>query len=247
MAACSPSQRLRPEPYRIHIQAHFAGYWLLFRPAAADRMILPRRANCWGVLYRRTRVSNPCCSSGDNSTTGGFGPRIAFTTTLHLSNLNALIILLGLFSPPVLVVYPYFFFVELLAPVLEAVGLIILVVGLAVGAVNGPFAALFFAAAYGYGLLLTMLSLLLEEIFYRRYQSWQDRMWLITWTILENFGYRQLTVLWRLRGLVQFPKGSKGLGHHGTARVYPFSKGRQPDAIVVESRCTNPKFHSRGF
>ena len=111
-----------------------------------------------------------------------------------------------------LVVYPYFFFVELLAPVLEAVGLIILVVGLAVGAVNGPFAALFFAAAYGYGLLLTMLSLLLEEIFYRRYQSWQDRMWLITWTILENFGYRQLTVLWRLRGLVQFLRGQKGWG-----------------------------------
>ena len=111
-----------------------------------------------------------------------------------------------------LVVYPYFFFVELLAPVLEAVGLIILVVGLAVGAVNGPFAALFFAAAYGYGLLLTMLSLLLEEIFYRRYQSWQDRMWLITWTILENFGYRQLTVLWRLRGLVQFLRSQKGWG-----------------------------------
>ena len=105
MAACSPSQRLRQNRTVSTSRPTSRAIWLLFRPAAADRMILPRRTNCWGVLYRRTRVSNPCCSSGDNSTTGGFGPRIAFTTTLHLSNLNALIILLGLFSPPVLVVF----------------------------------------------------------------------------------------------------------------------------------------------
>ncbi len=111
-----------------------------------------------------------------------------------------------------LFVYPYFFFVELLAPVLEAVGVIVLIVGLAVGAVNGTFAALFFAASYGYGMSLTMLTLLLAEIFYRRYQSWQNRVWLITWTILENFGYRQLTVLWRLRGLIKFLRGEKGWG-----------------------------------
>ena len=111
-----------------------------------------------------------------------------------------------------LLVYPYFFFVELMSPVLELVGVVTLVIGLAGGAINGPFAALFFAAAYGYGLLLTMLSLLLEEIFYHRYNSWQDRIWLITWTILENFGYRQLTVLWRLWGLVKFIRGERGWG-----------------------------------
>ena len=53
-------------------------------------------------LGRRTRVSNPWRSSWDNSTTGGFGPRIALTTTLQLSSLNAFIILLVLFSPRVL-------------------------------------------------------------------------------------------------------------------------------------------------
>ena len=114
MAACSPSQRLRQNRTVSTSRPTSRAIWLLFRPAAADRMILPRRANCWGVLYRRTRVSNPCCSSGDNSTTGGFGPRIAFTTTLHLSNLNALIILLGLFSPPVLVLQE-----SPLAPILD--------------------------------------------------------------------------------------------------------------------------------
>ena len=61
-------------------------------------------------------------------------------------------------------------------------------------------------------MLLTMLTLLLDEIFYHRYRSWQDRMWLITWTILENFGYRQLTVFWRLRGLLKFLRHQKSWG-----------------------------------
>ena len=140
-----------------------------------------------------------------------------------------------------LFVYPYFFFVEFLAPVLEAVGVITLLVGLAVGAVNGPFAALFFAAAYGYGMLLTMLTLLLEEIFYHRYQSWQDRVWLITWTILENFGYRQLTVLWRLRGLIKFLRGQKGWGAMERRGFNLSPDAENPVTTSVIRGCTNPR------
>ena len=102
LAAGSPSQRLRQNRTVSTSRLTSRAIWLLFRPAAADRMTLPRRANCWGVLGRRTRVSNPWRSSWDNSTTGGFGPRIALTTTLQLSSLNAFIILLVLFSPRVL-------------------------------------------------------------------------------------------------------------------------------------------------
>ena len=52
-----------------------------------------------------------------------------------------------------LVAYPYFFFVEMLAPVVEIVGLVVLGIGLALGVVDVSFAVLFFLAAYGYGLV----------------------------------------------------------------------------------------------
>lgn len=103
-----------------------------------------------------------------------------------------------------LVVYPYFVLVELLAPVIEAIGLIGLVVGLVVGAVDVPFAILFFCVAYGYGLNLSLATLLLEELSFRRYAGLRDHALLLLWAVLENFGYRQLTVLWRLRGLVNY-------------------------------------------
>lgn len=121
-----------------------------------------------------------------------------------------------------MVVYPYFFFAELLAPVLEAIGLLTLIAGFALGAINRDFAMLFFLAAYGYGLLLSVLTLLLEDLFYHRYNGLMDRLLLLMWALLENCGYRQLTVIWRLRGLFKALRGRKTWGameHHGFSQA----------------------------
>ena len=103
-----------------------------------------------------------------------------------------------------LVVLPYFFLIELLAPVVEALALIGLVPALAFGAVDTTFAVLLFLVAYGYGLLLTIFTLLLDELAYRRYHGLTDRFVMIGWAVVESLGYRQLTVLWRLRGLWKY-------------------------------------------
>jgi cellulose synthase/poly-beta-1,6-N-acetylglucosamine synthase-like glycosyltransferase len=111
-----------------------------------------------------------------------------------------------------LVVYPYFLLVELLAPVVEALGVLGLCVGLAIGAVNWPFAALYFAVAYGYGVCLAALTLVLEELSFHRYEGLGDRAALMFWSLTENVGYRQLTVVWRLRGLIKFLEGRTDWG-----------------------------------
>jgi cellulose synthase/poly-beta-1,6-N-acetylglucosamine synthase-like glycosyltransferase len=111
-----------------------------------------------------------------------------------------------------MVVYPYFFFVELLGPAVEACGLVGLILGLAIGAVNVPFAVLFFLLAYGYGLVLDSMTLLLEELTYHRYERLRDLLLLLVWAALESFGYRQLTVVWRLRGIVKFLRGKREWG-----------------------------------
>jgi len=111
-----------------------------------------------------------------------------------------------------LVAFPYFVFVELLAPVVEAVGLIGLVAGLLLGAIDLPFAALFFLLAYGYGVFLGLVTLALEELSYHRYTRLSDRVVLCLWALLENLGYRQLTVIWRLKGLFKYLRGKKDWG-----------------------------------
>ena len=111
-----------------------------------------------------------------------------------------------------MVVYPYFFFVELLAPVVEALGLVATIIGLSIGAINLHFAILFLLVAYGYGLVLTTFTLVLEETSYLRYEKIGDRLVLLLWVLLENLGYRQLSVVWRLRGLARYLQGGKGWG-----------------------------------
>jgi hypothetical protein len=103
-------------------------------------------------------------------------------------------------------------FVELLAPVIEAVGLIALAIGLATGAVDWTIAGLFYLTAYGLGTALTAFTLILEDLSFHRYETFRDRALLFWWALVENLGYRQMTVYWRLRGLWKFLRGNKDWG-----------------------------------
>jgi cellulose synthase/poly-beta-1,6-N-acetylglucosamine synthase-like glycosyltransferase len=111
-----------------------------------------------------------------------------------------------------LLVLPYYMFVELFAPVLEAVGLLSLAVGLIFGVVDWRFAGLFYLTAYGLGTAMTAFTLVLEDMSFHRYDTFRDRMLLFWFAFLENLGFRQLTVYWRLRGLWKFLMGRKDWG-----------------------------------
>jgi cellulose synthase/poly-beta-1,6-N-acetylglucosamine synthase-like glycosyltransferase len=118
-------------------------------------------------------------------------------------------------------VVPYFLFIELLAPVVEAAGLLLLVLALVVGAVDAQFAVLFLAVAYGYGFLLTLYATVLDEWTYRGYGGLRERLVLLGFGLVEGLGYRQLTVIWRLRGLWSFMRGNREWGQMARAGFKP--------------------------
>jgi cellulose synthase/poly-beta-1,6-N-acetylglucosamine synthase-like glycosyltransferase len=111
-----------------------------------------------------------------------------------------------------MLVVPYFVLIELLAPVVELVGLIAVVLGLLLGVVNWGFAILFLLVAYGFGIALTAYTLALEEWTYRGYGRLRDRLFLLGIALFEGLGYRQMTAVWRLRGLVAYARGSREWG-----------------------------------
>ncbi|HOX29252.1 MAG TPA: glycosyltransferase, partial [bacterium] len=111
-----------------------------------------------------------------------------------------------------LVVYPYFFFVELLAPVVELFGYLGLASGLYFHVVNWYFALLFFIAAYGLGVVLSLYCLVLDEAFFHKYARFRDVLFLLGIALLENLGYRQLTVFWRINGMIKYFRGIKTWG-----------------------------------
>ncbi|MHB1987527.1 MAG: hypothetical protein ACYCSF_06025 [Acidimicrobiales bacterium] len=75
-----------------------------------------------------------------------------------------------------------------------------LVADLALRLVDIRFALLFLLVVYGRGLLFTIGALLLDELTSRRYEGLTDRLLLVCWALIEQFGYRQMTVVWQLRG-----------------------------------------------
>ena len=98
-----------------------------------------------------------------------------------------------------LIAVPFYAFGEMLAPLVEVFGYGITVAGLALGVVNVPFALLFILVAWGYGMLLSLWAVVLEEVSFRRYRRVGDLVRLLLFATLETVGYRQCGVWWRLR------------------------------------------------
>lgn len=100
-----------------------------------------------------------------------------------------------------LVAIPYFWVFELLAPVIELSGLVLLPLALLLGAVDLSYAALLLLVAYGYAIVVTLVAMALEELSFHRYPRWRDLGATLVAAVLENLGYRQLTAWWRVEGL----------------------------------------------
>lgn len=111
-----------------------------------------------------------------------------------------------------MIAMPFYFFGEMLAPAAELFGWLALALGLAAGAVDRDFALLFLAVAVGYGMLLSLWAIVLEELSFRRYPMRRDFFKLLGFAVIEGLGYRQLTVLFRLRGYWRFFRGVETWG-----------------------------------
>jgi len=98
-----------------------------------------------------------------------------------------------------LVAMPFFTCGEMIAPVVEVLGYVVTAFGLWLGFLDVPFALLFLLVAWGYGMILSICGIALEEVGFRRYRRPADLARLLLYALLENFGYRQLTVWFRLR------------------------------------------------
>ena len=111
-----------------------------------------------------------------------------------------------------MIAYPFFFFGEMLAPVVELLGYVIFALSILIGIFDQQSARLFLLAAVGYGLLTSLSALALEEVSFRKYKRRRDLLRLFWFAILEQFGFRQLTVLYRAQGFWNYLRRSKRWG-----------------------------------
>jgi hypothetical protein len=77
---------------------------------------------------------------------------------------------------------------------------------------NVEFAVAFFLAAVGLGTLISVAAIFLEELRLHRYPRWLDVVKLTLYSLLENFGYRQLNTVWRALAIISFLRKNQSWG-----------------------------------
>jgi cellulose synthase/poly-beta-1,6-N-acetylglucosamine synthase-like glycosyltransferase len=103
-----------------------------------------------------------------------------------------------------LVAMPLAFISDVLTPILEGLGYILIPLFWLAGVLSSTFFLAWLAVVFGFGMVISVGALILEELELRRFQSARDLLWLATGAVLENFGYRQLNNLWRIQATWQY-------------------------------------------
>jgi cellulose synthase/poly-beta-1,6-N-acetylglucosamine synthase-like glycosyltransferase len=110
------------------------------------------------------------------------------------------------------VAYPYFFLLEGLGPLLEIIGYGSVLLAVLAGRASFAFISAFLGVAILLGVVLSVLSVVMEELNFRRYPRFRQIAWLFVIALLENLGYRQLNAWWRFRGTISAVRRKAGWG-----------------------------------
>lgn len=105
--------------------------------------------------------------------------------------------------------FPFLLTFELLGPLIELLGYALIAAAFASGMLSWQAFAAFMLVAVGFGTLLSVSALLLEEASVRFYRRPSQAAALLAVALFENLGYRQLVALWRVEGLLRWPYARK--------------------------------------
>ncbi len=110
-----------------------------------------------------------------------------------------------------LIAMPYFFIIEMVAPLLELQVYLSIIMGLIMGIFNGVYILLLLIITTLYGIILSMISLFVQEK-YSESLSIKDTFILIFYAIIENFGWRQFMNIYRSWGYFSSLRGKHKWG-----------------------------------
>jgi len=110
-----------------------------------------------------------------------------------------------------LVAFPYFFIFEMLGPLFEFQGYVMVVLAAILGLLNMKIALMLFISTIFLGTMISLTSLLIAEYEVTYFRT-SEFFTLIGYSIIENFGFRQAIGIWRVIGYVNSLRNLTGWG-----------------------------------
>ncbi|MCW2278164.1 glycosyltransferase [Heliophilum fasciatum] len=156
-----------------------------------------------------------------------------------------------------LIAFPYFLFFEMIGPIVEFQGYIMVLLAFLFGLLDLSTAALLFLATVCYGILISIASLLAAERQVSHFST-GELITLIGYSLLENLGYRQLMSYYRVagffsslrrtgswgkmerKGFVSSLTGSPAIAKPAIAKPDILKPAAPKPDILLESAVTNP-------
>lgn len=108
--------------------------------------------------------------------------------------------------------FGYILLVDVVGPLVEVMGYLLIPAFWAMGLLSPDYLLALLAVSFVFGVTVSVGALALEESELRRFPNASSLVVLTAAAVIENFGYRQLNNLWRLRGTWQFLRGAQGWG-----------------------------------
>ena len=110
------------------------------------------------------------------------------------------------------IAYPYWFFLEWLAPIIEIFGIIYFIILAFMGDISWPFFILVFTFVYLFAMAYSIWAILYEELTFQKYKNKIDLLKLIFMAMIEPFIYHPLGVYWALHGNISYLRGNRKWG-----------------------------------
>jgi cellulose synthase/poly-beta-1,6-N-acetylglucosamine synthase-like glycosyltransferase len=118
-----------------------------------------------------------------------------------------------------MVAMPAVLLFEILGPIIELSGYAFAIYAFATGGIALSVFLLFLSVSVLYGLILSFGAIALEDASFGRHPGWDQLGKILLYAVLENFGYRQISHVWKMEGIWDVIHGGewgamerKGLG-----------------------------------
>lgn len=108
--------------------------------------------------------------------------------------------IVGLFT------FPFFLFIEVLGAIVEFLAYLSILMSWLLGIIDYNWTVLFFVICLGFSVFLTMATTLINYITFNEYKKLRDLIWILSFSVIEIFGFRQFNVTCRVYATVCFFK-----------------------------------------
>lgn len=119
-------------------------------------------------------------------------------------NHNAAMLLNPRYGAIGMLAMPYYVVFEMMGPMVELLGYVMIVVALSLRLLDFQFLYLFLAVAVLYGVIVSLIAVYIEGIAYGHYPRLPALVKLTLYALLDNLGYRQLNSWWRTKAYVTY-------------------------------------------